>query len=87
MKKVWNVIQGLIVTGASIGIVSLAVNQALTPKPVVVTESKQVQDDDSAKPVEPVKRESRKVCQLDPQSLAVQSVGVLIGSPPLIAGK
>jgi hypothetical protein len=25
--------------------------------------------------------------QLDPQSLAVQSVGVLIGSPSLIAGK
>ncbi|MDB5348114.1 MAG: hypothetical protein JWP89_6491 [Schlesneria sp.] len=27
------------------------------------------------------------VGQLDPQSLAVQSIGVLIGSPSLIAGK
>lgn len=27
------------------------------------------------------------VSQLDPQSLAVRSVGVLIGSPPFIAGK
>ena len=30
---------------------------------------------------------AERVGQLDPQSLAVQSVGVLIGSPPLIAGK
>ena len=30
---------------------------------------------------------AERVGQLDPQSLMVQSVGVLIGSPPLIAGK
>lgn len=78
MQKFWNVIQGAIVTGASIGIVLLAVNQALTPKPVIVKESKQV------KPLEPAKHDSHKSQTIDipisgPITSITQSVEIVGG--------